>query len=43
MSEFDSKVFSDYLDRNCFELRDKWREFTKDDIFKPVFNLGLNE
>jgi len=40
---FDSATFSHYLDRNCHDLRSKWRELSKDDIFKPIFNMGINE
>jgi len=27
--DFDSETFQKVLDRNCFETREKWREFTK--------------
>lgn len=40
---FDSETFVTFLDRNCHDLRNKWKEFTKDPVFIPIFNLGMNE
>jgi acyl-CoA oxidase len=42
-ASFDSSAFAHYLDRNCHELRAKWRELSKEDVFKPIFNMGINE
>jgi hypothetical protein len=41
---FDNKAFQLTLDHNCFETRDKWRNFTKDPIFEPRFEIsGLED
>jgi hypothetical protein len=43
MDTFSGPEFSKYLDRNCHETRNKWREFTKDSLFRPIFNQDITE
>ena len=41
--DFSSSVFENYLDHDNYETRKKWKEFTKDDIFKPRFDISIHD
>ncbi len=43
MDSFSGADFTTYLDRNCHETRAKWRSFTKDSIYRPIFNQDITE
>jgi len=40
---FNATEFQLYLDHDNYETRNKWREFTKADIFKPRFDISMQE
>ena len=39
--DFDPALLTTFLDRSCLGTRQKWREFTKDPLFIPRFDLSL--
>lgn len=41
--DFSSTVFENYLDHDNYETRKKWKEFTKDDLFKPRFDISIHD
>ena len=41
--DFPSSQFLTILDRSCLETRAKWREFTKDPLFLPRYDMPLPE
>ena len=41
--DFNIKALKDLLDHDNIEMRDKFREFLAQDLFKPRYNLTLDE
>lgn len=41
--DFNIRALKDLLDHDNIEMRDKFREFLKSDLFKPRYNLSLDE
>ena len=41
--EFSIKALKDLLDHDNIEMRDQFREFLKQDLYKPRYNLTLDE
>jgi len=39
--DFPPEVFLQIIDRSCFETRAKWREFSKDPLFLPRYDISL--
>ena len=41
--DFNIRALKDLLDHDNIEMRDKFREFLKSDLFMPRYNLTLDE
>ena len=35
--------FQRYIEHNCFETREKWKELSKDPIFIPIYDTNIHE